>query len=126
GLWRGFGLDGRDATATNDGRRVVIPPLMLIMAVGLVPLGRWMMIRRPEQNWERELRHEHERSPRWRRRPRAPTPAAGSPSRAGGYAAPRKSRSGRPSLLHSARLIRHPIDEGAVADVTAVPPRRRT
>ena len=40
---------GRDATAANDGRGVVIPP----MAVGLVPLGLWMMIRRPEQKWER-------------------------------------------------------------------------
>jgi predicted enzyme related to lactoylglutathione lyase len=31
----------------------------------------------------------------------------------------------RPSLSHSVRLIRHPIDEEAVADVPAVPLRRK-
>jgi hypothetical protein len=42
----------------------MMPPLMLIMALGLLPLGVWLMVRRPEQNWDKELREERERHQR--------------------------------------------------------------
>ena len=38
-----------------------MPPLMLLMAIALFPLGVWMIVRRPEKNWEKEVREEHER-----------------------------------------------------------------
>jgi high-affinity Fe2+/Pb2+ permease len=50
-----------DGTRPRD---VMFRVVMLLLAIGLVPLGLWMMIRRPEQNWERELRLEAERSER--------------------------------------------------------------
>lgn len=52
----------RDAIVVTRARDVVIPPLMLVLAMGLIPLALWMMIRRPEQNWEKEVRLERERS----------------------------------------------------------------
>jgi hypothetical protein len=53
-----LGKDALDATRPRD---VVGPPFMLFLAIGLVPLALWMMIWRPEQSWEKELRYERER-----------------------------------------------------------------
>lgn len=52
---------GRDAFDSTKPRHVVVPPFMLFLAIVLVPLALWMMIWRPEQNWEKELRYERER-----------------------------------------------------------------
>lgn len=55
---------GRDAIDVTDRRGSVMAPLMLILAMGFVPLAGWLMIRRPEQNWEKEVRFERERARR--------------------------------------------------------------
>lgn len=58
-VWR-----SRSAIDGTRPRDLIIPPLMLLLATGLVPLGLWMMIWRPEQNWEKEMRYERERTHR--------------------------------------------------------------
>ena len=58
-VWRS--RNAIDGTRTRD---LMIPPLMLLLATSLVPLGLWMMIWRPEQNWEKEMRFERERTHR--------------------------------------------------------------
>lgn len=55
---------GRDAIDTEARRGLVVAPLMLLLAVVLVPLAGWMMIWRPEQDWEKEVRFEQERTAR--------------------------------------------------------------
>jgi hypothetical protein len=111
----------RDATATNDGRGVVLPPLILIMAVDLLPLGLCMIVRRPEKKRERNCgTNTSDLLDGVVARAHRPQQPVGHRPQVG-MLLYRGSRSGRPSLSHSARLIRHPIDEGAVADVTAVP-----
>ena len=52
---------GRDALDATRSRDVVVPPFMMFLAIGLVPLALWMMIWRPEQSWEKELRYARER-----------------------------------------------------------------
>jgi hypothetical protein len=51
----------RHAIEGTRPRDLIVPPLMLLFAVGLVPLGLWLMIWRPEQNWEKEMRVERQR-----------------------------------------------------------------
>lgn len=53
---------GRDAIDTTARRGSVIAPVMLLLAMGLVPLAGWLMVWRPEQNWEKEVRFERERA----------------------------------------------------------------
>lgn len=51
---------GRGAVEPDDQRGQVLVPIMLICSVGLTPLALWLMIWRPEQNWEKELRLERD------------------------------------------------------------------
>ena len=57
---------GRDAIDVTARRGAVIAPMMLLLAMGLVPLAGWLMVWRPEQSWEKEVRLERERTRRER------------------------------------------------------------
>lgn len=47
---------GREAIDDSAWREPVIGPLMLVTAIVLAPSAAWLIIRRPEQAWERERR----------------------------------------------------------------------
>ena len=53
---------GRSSVEVTRVRDELIPPFMLVLAIALVPLALWMMIWRPEQGWEKEVRFERERN----------------------------------------------------------------
>ena len=60
-LGAGMGWLGRGSHAVTSGRGLMMPPLLFLMAVALLPLGMWLMVWRPEQSWEKELREERQR-----------------------------------------------------------------
>lgn len=55
-----LGWLNRGAIEPTSARGEMIAPVMLLLVVMLVPTSLWMMIERPEQNWEREVRLERE------------------------------------------------------------------
>lgn len=63
-LGAGMGWLGRGSHSVTSGRGLMMPPLLLVMTVALLPLGVWLMVWRPEQNWEKELREERQRGRR--------------------------------------------------------------